>query len=45
MLGTPYAAKDDLLDLSRNTTDRRWNLNRSAWTMNASAIETVTAQL
>lgn len=40
MLGTPYSSKDDLLALSQ-TTNRRWNPNRSAWTVDANAIEEV----
>ena len=41
MLGTPYSSKDDLLALSQATTNRRWNPNRSAWTVDANAIDEV----
>ena len=41
MLGTPYSSKDDLLALSQATTSRRWNPNRSAWTVDANAIDEV----
>lgn len=45
MLGTPYESKDDLLDLPRESTSRRWNPERSAWTVDASAIQEVKAHL
>lgn len=38
MLGTPYHSKDDLLDLPMDATGRRWNPDRSAWTVDADAI-------
>ena len=41
MLGTPYSSKDDLLALPQASTSRRWNPNRSAWTVDANAIEEV----
>ena len=41
MLGTPYSSKDDLLALSQTSTSRRWNPNRSAWTVDANAIDEV----
>lgn len=45
MLGTPYASKDDLLDLPRESTSRRWNPDRSAWTVDADAIREVKKHL
>lgn len=45
MLGTPYESKDDLLDLSQESTSRRWNPERSAWTVDANAMEDVKDQL
>lgn len=39
MLGTPYESKPDLLDLPRESTSRRWNPDRSAWTIDADATE------
>lgn len=45
MLGTPYESKDDLLDLPRESTSRRWNPDRSAWTVAASALQEVKEHL
>ena len=45
MLGTPYESKDDLLDLPRESTSRRWNPERSAWTVDADAIREVKEHL
>jgi hypothetical protein len=45
MLGTPYESKDDLLDLPQESTSRRWNPDRSAWTVDASAIQEVKEHL
>jgi hypothetical protein len=45
MLGTPYASKDDLLSLPRESTSRRWNPDRSAWTVDADAIREVKKHL
>lgn len=45
MLGTPFESKDDLLDLPRESTSRRWNPDRSAWTVDADAIQEVTEHL
>jgi hypothetical protein len=39
MLGTPYESKDDLLALPQESTSRRWNPERSAWTVDASAMQ------
>ena len=38
MLGTPYASKDDLLSLPRESMNRRWNPDRSAWTVDWSPL-------
>jgi hypothetical protein len=45
MLGTPYESKPDLLDLSQESTSRRWNPERSAWTVDANAITEVKEHL
>ncbi|WP_273837523.1 hypothetical protein [Halococcus sp. PRR34] len=45
MLGSPFASKEDLLDLPQESTSRRWNPDRSAWTVDASAIREVKEQL
>lgn len=45
LLGTPYESKDDLLDLPRESTSRRWNPDRSAWTVDTSAIQEVKEHL
>jgi hypothetical protein len=45
MLGTPFESKGDLLDLPRESTSRRWNPDRSAWTVDADAIQEVKEQL
>lgn len=45
MLGTPFASKEDLFDLPQESTSRRWNPDRSAWTVDASAIQGVKEQL
>jgi predicted RNA-binding Zn-ribbon protein involved in translation (DUF1610 family) len=45
MLGTPFESKDDLLDLPRESTNRRWNPDRSAWTVDTDAIQEVKAHL
>lgn len=45
MLGTPFKSKGDLLDLPRESTSRRWNPDRSAWTVDADAIQEVKEQL
>jgi hypothetical protein len=45
MLGMPYKSKDDLLDLPQESTSRRWNSDRSAWTVDASAIQEVKEHL
>lgn len=45
MLGSPYASKDDLHDLPRESTSRRWNPDRSAWTVDADAIPEVKEHL
>lgn len=45
MLGTPFESKDDLLDLSRESTSRRWNPERKAWTVDADSIQEVKEHL
>lgn len=45
MLGTPYESKDDLLNLPQESTSRRWNLERSAWTVDTNAIAEVKKHL
>lgn len=45
MLGTPYSSKDDLLALPQASTSRRWNPDRSAWTVDANAIQEVKSHL
>jgi hypothetical protein len=45
MLGTPYESKDDLLDLPQESTSRRWNPDRSAWTVDADSIQEVKEHL
>ncbi|EMA55991.1 hypothetical protein [Halococcus thailandensis] len=45
MLGTPYESKDDLLDLPQESTSRRWNPERSAWTVDTNAITEVKEHL
>lgn len=45
MLGTPFESKDDLLDLPRESTSRRWNPDRSAWTVDADSIQGVKEHL
>lgn len=45
MLGTPYESKDDLHNLSRESTSRRWNPDRSAWTVDANSIQEVKEHL
>lgn len=45
MLGSPFASKEDLLALSMASTGRRWNPDRSAWTVDVNAIQEVKDKL
>jgi hypothetical protein len=45
LLGTPYESKSDLHNLPRESTSRRWNPDRSGWTVDASAIDEVKEHL
>jgi predicted RNA-binding Zn-ribbon protein involved in translation (DUF1610 family) len=45
VLDTPFASKDDFLELSIPATGRRWDPGRSAWIVDAAATEHVKEHL